>query len=814
MKKFNFIQVVLLIAIFGVVGLSTYIFSVISPRYTDFLVANTEKEAVRAGSYINSLLFGQGQKDISKQSIATIDIALIDEAIQHLGIHKLRIFSPKGEIVFSTDTKEIGKLNKKDYFFQIVAAGLPYTKTVVKDRKTAEGHVSTIDVVESYVPFMSNGQFSGAFEIYYDISERKKKLNELVNRIYWTILPFSLVLLILIILVSRKATRNFEQLQEAEIRIKSAYDDMEQKVEERTRELKQTNIQLEKESEERRRYAEEMVLAASVFENSVEAIMITDKNGNIEKINRAFSDITGFTEDEIIGQNPRIKKSDRHNDEFYDQIWSSLEQEGMWQGEIWNRRKNGEVYPEFLSITQIRDVNNEVKNYIALSHDISDVKSKEEKLKYQAHYDALTGLPNRDLFNDRLKMTIAHAKRERLSLAVMFLDLDDFKNVNDSLGHYYGDLLLKQAAQRLLNCCREEDTVARLAGDEFMIIAPNYYNKSSDAAMLAERLIATFNESFNLKDKNIHVNVSIGIAFYPDDGESAEVLVKNADLAMYRSKGLGKNQYSFYTEEMTQEVLRRISLTNDLRGAIERNEFIMYYQPKVDLESGQVSGMEALLRWNRMSNEMVSPTEFIPLAELIGVIYPLGEWVLFTACQLAKELGELYQRDLTIAVNLSVKQFRQDNLLDIINSALQKSQLPAHLLTIEITESIVIENIEKTISILKSLQDMGIKISIDDFGTGYSSLSYLKKLPLSELKIDKAFIDEVPHESDSTVIVQTILDLANSMNLKTVAEGVEEQYQLDFLLEEKCDEIQGYLFSKPIDAADMKRLIIDNKTLF
>ena len=814
MKKINSIQIALYIAIIGVIGLSSYIFTVVSPRYTEFLVANTEKEAIRAANYINSILFENSAAQINKKSIANIDTSLIDRSINHLGIRKLRLFSPSGEVVFSTENIEIGTINKKDYFFEFVAKGFPYTKTVIKNEKTAEGQLAKVDVVESYVPIFNQDKFSGAFEVYYDISDRKAELKLLVNNIYWTILPFSLALLMLIILVSRKANKSYDQLHQTELLLKASHENMEKTVLERTEELKRSNIQLEKESEERKKYTEEMLLSASVFENAVEAIMITDHLGNIQKINKAFTEITGFEEDEIIGMNPRIKKSDRHDEAFYQKMWQSLQENGTWKGEIWNRRKSGEIYPESLSISQIVDDENKVKNYVALFHDISDMKDKEQKLKYQANYDALTGLPNRDLFNDRLKFSMAQANRDRLNLAVMFLDLDDFKNVNDSLGHFYGDLLLKQAAERLLNTCRQEDTVARLGGDEFMIITPNYNHEDSEVVILAERLVTAFNESFQLKDKIIHINISIGIAYYPQDGKTLEELVKNADLAMYRSKGLGKNQYTFFTEEISNEVLRRIALSNDLRGAMARNEFSVVYQPKVDIQSGEISGMEALVRWKRQGKEMISPAEFIPLAEMTDVIYPLGEWVLSSACQLAKELNDIYHRDLFVAVNLSVKQFRQKNLFDLIKKVLQDTGLPARQLTIEITEGIVIENIDKTISILRSLKDMGINISIDDFGTGYSSLSYLKKLPLSELKIDKAFIDEVPDEEDSTAIVKTILNLAKSLRLKTVAEGVETQQQLNLLIDEKCDEIQGYLFSKPVNASEMKSLLLENKTLY
>jgi len=813
MRKFNFIKAALIIAIIGVMALSSYTLLVISPKYTNLLVENTEEEAIRAGAHLSFMLFGKDEGAITQDSLSNVSVPMIMEDIHRLVIQKLKIFSSSGEILFSTDKEEIGQINRKDYFVQVVAKGKPYTKTVNKNSESAEGIISKTDVVESYVPIMRQDKFAGAFEIYYDISKRKSKLDGLVTRMYWTIFPSSLALLGIIVFLSLKASRDYEKLREAESKLQKAYSDVEQQVLDRTDELRRANVQLKKEIEDRKEYEKQMILAASVFENTIEGIVITDSEGIIQRVNKAFTTITGFNPEEVIGKNPRILKSDRHAPAFYEEMWASLITRGMWEGEIWNRRKSGETYPERLLINVITGSEGKTIHYVALFHDITDIKHSEEQLLYQANYDALTGLPNHQLFNDRLKMALTHAHRNELPLGVLFIDLDDFKNVNDSQGHYFGDLLLKQVAERLTTCCREEDTVARLGGDEFLLLAQFIRKEEPAATRLAERIAESFKKPFTLEDKQIYVNASIGITIYPNDGNDIETLVKNADVAMYRAKCQGKNQFRLFTDVMHREVMRRIALGNDLRGGLEREEFMVYYQPKVTIQTGVVSGMEALVRWNRLKKEMVPPGEFISLAEDNGVIFPLGEWVLSTACRQAGEFGVACHRDPCVAVNLSVKQFCQENLVAMIRETLNKTGLSPNLLTIEITENIVISDIEATIKTLKLLKELGIHVSIDDFGTGYSSLSYLKKMPLSELKIDKSFVDDTPDDADACAIVKTILSLAKSLNLKTVAEGVETKRQLAFLRSEGCDEMQGYLFSKPLPATEMATLLIEGKKI-
>ena len=813
MGKFNFIKAALIFAIVVVSVLVYYTIWGISPKYIGLLVEFTEEEAVQSGSHLASMILSKDQGLITKDSILITNKHRILDTANYLGIHKLRIFSPSGEILFSTNKTEIGQVNRKDYFLRFVSKGKPFTKTIKKEAKTAEGEISKVDVVESYVPIMRQGKFAGAFELYYDVSKRKSKMDGLVTRMYWTIFPFAMVLLGFIVALSLRASKDFERLRETELKLQKAYTEMEQKVIHRTDALRQTNVQLKKEIEDRKQYEKQMIQATSVFENTIEGIVITDSKGIIQRVNKAFTTITGLEPEDAIGQNPRILKSGRHDHAFYEEMWASLITRGMWEGEIWNRRKNGETYPQWLSINAIKGSEGKAIHYVGLFHDITDIKRSEDQLRYQANYDALTGLPNRQLFNDRLKVAIAHARRNNLPLGVLFIDLDDFKNVNDSQGHYFGDLMLKQVAERLTACCREEDTVARLGGDEFLLLAQYIREEEPAAASLAERIIESFKKPFTLKDKQIFVNASIGITIFPDDGSDIETLVKNADVAMYRAKDHGKNQFRLFTDVMNREVMRRIALGNDLRGGLEREEFMVYYQPKVNIQTGVVSGMEALVRWNRLKKEMVPPGEFIALAEDLGVIFPLGEWVLSTACRQAREFGVACHRDLCVAVNLSVKQFRQKNLIDVIRETLHKTGLSPNLLTIEITENIVISDIDATIETLKLLKELGIHVSIDDFGTGYSSLSYLKKMPLSELKIDKSFVDDTPDNAEASAIVKMVLSLAKSLNLKTVAEGVETKKQLAFLRNEGCDEMQGYLFSKPLPAPEMEALLNEDKKL-
>jgi len=540
----------------------------------------------------------------------------------------------------------------------------------------------------------------------------------------------------------------------------------------------------------------QMVLSDNVFENSIEGIVITDADGVIQRINPAFSDITGYWEQEAIGQNPRILKSDRHENEFFAEMWRDLVGKGQWQGEIWNRRKDGEVYPQWLTITSIRDAQGNIGNYVGVFHDMTEIKLHEEQLRYQAHHDALTGLPNRVLFHDRLGVAMAHARRGENKVAVLFLDLDNFKRINDSLGHTIGDLLLKEVAVRLGGCLREIDSVARYGGDEFIVLLEGV-DQEEDVLLAAQRIIEGMAPVVSIQGQDFYLTVSLGIAFYPEDGQDQDTLIKNADTAMYRAKESGKNTYRVFTPAMNKRVTEWLAVENSLRKALDRKEFFLHYQPKVDLNTGRIAGVEALIRWRRGDGEIISPVDFIPMAEDTGLIVEIGDWVLGQACvDLGEILGKGY--GLKMSVNLSPRQFRQEDLLGKIRATLAATGIGPEGLIFEITEGSVMENEQKAIVLLGALRGMGAEISIDDFGTGYSSLYYLKQLPIGELKIDRRFVKDIMGHGDNVAIVAAIIAMAKSLGLRVVAEGVETEEQLRFLRRHDCDQMQGFLFSKPV----------------
>ncbi len=556
---------------------------------------------------------------------------------------------------------------------------------------------------------------------------------------------------------------------------------------------------------DRRRYEEQLHLAASVFDNAIEGIMITDPAGVIQRVNPGFTAITGYSSDEAVGRTPRLIKSNRHGREFYKTMWRSLIVDGQWQGEIWNRRKSGEAYPEWLSVTAIRDHADTTTHYVAVFRDISDEKRSEARLKHQAYHDPLTGLPNRQLFNDRLDQALARARRNKTPVAVLFLDLDKFKTINDSLGHKVGDQLLQEVATRIKGCVRDEDTVARLGGDEFILILQNSRRGENDAEEVARRIIAALAEPVFLEGHEVFTSPSIGITSYPEDGRDVDTLVKNADMAMYRAKGQGRATYELYTRQMDQGMLAQITLESSLRRALDRDQIRVHHQPKVDLATGRIIGTEALARWRRGDGDWVSPETFIPVAEDTRFILPLGEYILRTACRQSLEWRGSDGIPLPVAVNLSGLQLQDARLFDRVRAALSETGLSPDRLTLEITENIVMTDVERAIERMGRLSDLGIRISMDDFGTGYSSLNYLKQFPLDELKIDKSFVQDIPHHADDMAIVRAILSMAESLGLRVVAEGVETEAQARFLLDHGCREAQGYRYGRAVPPDDLAR---------
>ncbi len=544
-------------------------------------------------------------------------------------------------------------------------------------------------------------------------------------------------------------------------------------------------------------------LAATVFNTTQEGIVITDVDGRIVAINPAFCTITGYDEGELVSQNPRILKSGRHDDNFYRRLFETIAADGTWQGEIWNRRKNGEIYPQWLTVSAVRDGHGTITNYVGTFIDITRTKESESRLERLANYDALTDLPTRRLLKSRLRHAIDLAKREGTRGAVLFLDLDRFKDVNDSLGHTAGDELLQLVAKRFQARLRESDTLSRMGGDEFIIVLENL-REPQYAAAVAQALIDELREPFTLSGaRELYIGASIGISIFPDDCSEPGPLISNADAAMYQAKKAGRNTFRFYTESLTRAANMRVDIEGALRRALERDEFLLHYQPLVNSDSRQVVGIEALVRWERPGVGLIAPMQFIPLAEETGLILPIGEWVARTACAQMKCWLDAGWNLETIAINLSALQFRQDSIPGTIKKILDATGLPARHLELEITESVLMESAENVEAKLHTLKEIGVHLTIDDFGTGYSSLAYLKRFPIDKLKIDRGFVKNIPVDPADMKIVSAVVALANNLNLDVLAEGVETEAQLGFLRHIGCQLCQGYLFSKPLLASDL-----------
>ncbi|MAK68132.1 sensor domain-containing protein [Methylophaga sp.] len=549
----------------------------------------------------------------------------------------------------------------------------------------------------------------------------------------------------------------------------------------------------------------ELRLASLVFENSNEGIIITDENNLIVTVNPAFTIMTGYSLEDVTGKNPSILSSGYHDKYFYELLWNQLEQQGFWSGEVQNRRKNGEIYPQWLSISRVDNEQEQLQNYVAIMSDISKYREAEQKINFLAHHDVLTSLPNRALLKDRIHQTLISAERHQQKLALLYLDLDRFKFINDSLGHAIGDSLLIKVAGRLIEQMREQDTVCRTGGDEFIILLPD--TDADGAGHVAQKLVENITAPFEIEGNQLFVTVSIGISVYPDNGKDAESLNKHADTAMYRAKQAGRNQYQFFTAEMHSQIVYKLELEHALRFALARNELSLVYQPLVDIKQNKITGAEALLRWDHPEFGMISPTEFIPIAEETGMINPIGQWILHTAIAQCKQWVEAGHEDLLVAINLSAVQFNNPLLVNMINAILHEHQLAADNLELEITESVAMINIDLTIKQLRSLADAGIRLSLDDFGTGYSSLNYLKKFPINKLKIDQSFVFDMLIDEDDEAIVDAVITLARSLGLKTLAEGVETTEHLQALKNKGCDFMQGYLFSRPVPADQFFNLL-------
>ncbi len=538
-----------------------------------------------------------------------------------------------------------------------------------------------------------------------------------------------------------------------------------------------------------------------LFRNSAEAMMILDADLEFLAVNDAFTRLTGYAPEDVAGEKLELLRAERQEEDFYRTVLDLLHKTGNWQGEAWVRGKDGEEYLQGLHVIRIRNDKGLPTHYIATFNDNSERKAAEEKIRYLVHHDALTGLPNRTLLFDRIGMAIAQAHRNKQFVVVFSIDVDRFKVINDSLGHDIGDGLLLQMARRLQKCIREQDTLSRPGGDEFVMVFPNV-SELSAIVPIAEKIATTMRLPIWIKDREFNLTASIGISVYPNDGIDRETLLKNADAAMNFAKETGRNQYHFFTMDLSRTVSDRLRIETNLRKALDREEFVLYYQPQIDIRSRRVVGMEALIRWNQPEEGMVPPGKFIPMAEESGLILPVGDWILDKAARQWREWNEQGMPWVTLAVNISAHQFYQADFLEKISRQVKQNGLDSFL-EIEVTEGVMMKNIPVTLDIMHKLKAIGCKLSIDDFGTGYSSLGYISRFPLDKLKIDQSFVRAMLTSNINMAIVDTIIRLANNLHLKVIAEGVETEAELKALQVRNCDEIQGYYFASPMPMEDL-----------
>tara|TARA_R110002094_G_scaffold8064_1_gene17467 strand:+ start:6421 stop:8583 length:2163 start_codon:yes stop_codon:yes gene_type:complete len=561
------------------------------------------------------------------------------------------------------------------------------------------------------------------------------------------------------------------------------------------------------------RQAEELELASLVFQNSSEGMMVTDANNHIITVNPAFTAITGYRFDEVKGKTPGILNSGHHKPSFYQQMWQQLKSTGKWQGEVWDKRKDDKLCPRWLTIDSIRNRDDSVSRYVAIFADITEKKLSEELIWRQANFDTLTDLPNRNLFRNRLELELKKSQHANLTLALLLIDLDRFKEVNDTLGHDVGDSLLQQATVRIIESVGESDTVARLGGDEFAVILPEI-SETSQIEDIADKLIVQLAEPYAIANEVIYLSASIGITLYPSDATGIDTLLKNAEQAMYVAKKNGRNRFSYFTQSLQIAAQTRLRLGNDLRGALAANQFRVHFQPIVELSTGRICKAEALLRWQHPERGMVSPLDFIPLAEEIGLMNAIGDWVFKESARQAKRLNNQCQCNCQISVNLSPVQFSVENQ-SFAKEWLQYVQelgLCGENFVVEITEGLLLNAESGVTDKLLALRDAGIQVAIDDFGTGYSSLSYLKKFDIDYLKIDQSFVRNLETDKDDIALSEAIIVMAHKLGLKVIAEGVETQGQKKILTEAGCDYAQGYLYSKPVPSEEFEALLMREQT--
>ena len=552
-------------------------------------------------------------------------------------------------------------------------------------------------------------------------------------------------------------------------------------------------------------------LADTVFDSTREGLMVTDSAQRIVRINPAFSEITGYSAADVLGQTPALLRSGRHESAFYAAMWDSINISGHWQGEVWNRRKNSEIYPQLISIDVIRDHTGRVCNYVAVLTDLSKLRSSQLELDFLAHHDPLTRLPNRLLLLSRLQHGIELAQRDGTHLALLMLDLDRFKDINDSFGHLVGDELLQLVATRLVKQVRTIDTVGRFGGDEFSVLMEDVAG-AEQAARVANDIIRVLSEPYGLSSGvEVRIGASVGISIFPDNGLTPELMLQQADSALYQAKTEGRGRFAYFSESLTHAARARIDIEVRLRRAITQGELRVYYQPQVDIPSGRIVGAEALVRWQSPIEGLVPPARFITIAEATGLIGEIDDWVLRETCRQGQRWRAAGLPALTLAVNLSAYQFLQGDISQTVARVLRDTGYPAAFLELELTESALMQREAQAIQMLDRLKALGVRLAIDDFGTGYSSLAYLKLFPLDVLKIDKRFIDDIPAHRDDMEIVTAIIAMAHSLRLKVLAEGVENKEQLAYLETQGCDQFQGYLTSRPVPAAEFEKLFLSGR---
>ncbi len=554
---------------------------------------------------------------------------------------------------------------------------------------------------------------------------------------------------------------------------------------------------------ERKQTELQMGKLSRALEQTADVVLITDRQGIIEYVNRSFVCTTGFTKQESIGRKTSILKSGEQSNEFYAGLWRTIINGEVFNDVFINKKKDGTIYHEQKTITPLKDSHGEITHFVATGKDITERMQTQQRLQFLAHHDALTELPNRALYLDRLEQAVTRAPWHGRLVAALFIDLDRFKTINDTLGHEVGDRLLQELGRRLLLSIREGDTVARLGGDEFAILLDDIASEK-DVSGVAQKILDTLSPPFVIDGRDLYVTASIGISLYPNDGNQPGILLRNADIAMYRAKDLGKNNCQFYSADLSARAFERLTLENSLRHALEREEFVLYYQPQLNTELGKITGVEALIRWDHPEFGMIKPHDFVFLLEETGLIVPVGEWVLLTACKQLKQWHLAGFADLHVSVNFSSRQCDEESIVEVVGRALLAGGIAPEFLELEITESLLMRNARSVVDALEQLSRMGVRLAIDDFGTGYSSLSYLKRFPIDTLKIDRSFVRDIATDPDDVAIVKAIIAMGKTLKLRVVAEGVETTEQWNFLKQKNCDVVQGYLLNEPMSAASLE----------